>query len=240
MKKFWIYVLVVGFLCIFSASAFAQLEVTINPSKAQREVGGKVWVDIFISGVTEPLLSYGIKVNFNPSVLQVVAAEKNTDIWKFEDNGFTSTKPDVVIDNGAGEVMMIGGRLKPGVTGDNILLGHIVFEGTNLGVSSITVGLAKPDPYENFVDENEVLHDDEITFPTGLICIVEDACEGDINGDGYINNIDMLYLRRALPSSHGDSRYNAAADLNGDGYINNIDALILRRELPRVDCPNCP
>jgi hypothetical protein len=51
---------------------------------------------------------------------------------------------------------------------------------------------------------------------------------GDINGDGYINNVDLgiLWLL-ANYNRNVDAAAEPRCDLNGDGYINNVDLGIL-------------
>jgi hypothetical protein len=51
---------------------------------------------------------------------------------------------------------------------------------------------------------------------------------GDINGDGYINNVDLgiLWLT-ANYNRNVDAAAEPRCDLNGDGYINNVDLGIL-------------
>jgi len=107
---------------VFIPTVWSQ-EVSLNPSYAQRNCGGKVRVHIEMSGATN-LLSMGVKVTFDPNLLQVESAEKNTEVWKFEplEPNSEAYLPEVEIDNVNGVVKMIGGRLKPSVSG-NVLLG---------------------------------------------------------------------------------------------------------------------
>lgn len=51
---------------------------------------------------------------------------------------------------------------------------------------------------------------------------------GDVNGDGYVNSNDAIYLLRYTLSP---SRYpiNQNGDMNGDGYVNSNDAIYLLR-----------
>ena len=39
---------------------------------------------------------------------------------------------------------------------------------------------------------------------------------GDINGDGDVDVVDLLYLVEAFGSVAGEAGYNVAADFNGD------------------------
>lgn len=51
---------------------------------------------------------------------------------------------------------------------------------------------------------------------------------GDVNGDGYVNSNDAIYLLRYTLSPN---RYpiNQSGDMNGDGYVNSNDAIYLLR-----------
>ena len=51
-----------------------------------------------------------------------------------------------------------------------------------------------------------------------------DACDADVNNDGFVNSIDLALVKAAFGGS-GQSR----ADLNGDGRINALDLALVRR-----------
>ena len=251
MKKLGI-LMAMFFVLAMVVPAWAQPDVSLNPEYAQRNVNGKVRMHIEMTGAID-LLSMGVKVTFPADKLQVDTAEKNTDVWRFADLGTAPEAyyPEVEIDNaggtGTGTVKMIGGRLEPGVSGD-VLLGWIVFQcsTTNTGAADVTVELANPSPYDNFVrqgstPENPLVDDDDIAFNGAIICIVtSDACEGDFNGDGGVTMPDSLVFRGAYPSVFGDANYNPSCDFNADGGVTMPDSLVFRGDYPRTDCPNCP
>ncbi len=54
--------------------------------------------------------------------------------------------------------------------------------------------------------------------------------EGDFNGDGLVNAIDLLMLARAFNSRQPDPAYNLWVDANYDGVIDAIDLLALARD----------
>ncbi len=53
---------------------------------------------------------------------------------------------------------------------------------------------------------------------------------GDVNGDGYVNSNDSIYLLRYILTPN---RYpiNQSGDMNGDGYVNSNDAIYLLRHI---------
>ncbi len=50
---------------------------------------------------------------------------------------------------------------------------------------------------------------------------------GDVNGDGVINEADMDAVTAAFGLSQGDPGFNAAADLNGDGTVGLADLQLM-------------
>ncbi len=51
--------------------------------------------------------------------------------------------------------------------------------------------------------------------------------DGDINGDGHVDVIDLYFLANAFGSLTGDPNYNAAADFNSDGSVDVADLLMM-------------
>jgi len=115
--------------------------------------------------------------------------------------------------------------------------------------------------------DNTVLPDPNLPDPSG--CCIESGCccvppgpecvqwklqgkpgawccphqaEGDLNGDGYCNPIDVIYiLRPAYPSAYGDANYDCRADMNHDGYVNPMDVIyFLRPNYPSQFAEPCP
>ena len=87
---------------------------------------------VFIYGDIMPaILSFGVKLTYDPSALMVTSAEKNEAVWYM---GTPSAKePYLSPETGtAGEVVFIGGKLDTaaataGVSGTRVLLGKVVF-----------------------------------------------------------------------------------------------------------------
>lgn len=95
------------------------------------------------------------------------------------------------------------------------------------GTASVTVAYDDGDIF----DENENDVDFEIT--SGTIRIRSHVA-GDVNGDGNVNNKDILRLMKYLKGK--DVEVNEAAlDINGDGNVNNKDLLRLMKYLKGKD-----
>ena len=58
--------------------------------------------------------------------------------------------------------------------------------------------------------------------------VVPDYILGDVNGDGKLNNTDIILLGRAYMAGDGD-KYLSVADMNNDGRITNADIILLGR-----------
>jgi len=252
------FVIGLSLLLVFSNVASA-LEILLEPANAQREIDGKVRVHIYANNAVD-LISMGVKVSFDPSVLQVQSASKYDDVengWVMDADGDSATTddqyttPSVEIDNTNGSVTMIGGRLTgsstQGLSG-KVLLGWIVFEAIDNGVSLLNVDLGKyhPEhPSETFVNFAKL--DQSADQPTnvpddlGAICVIDSACYADQDGDGDVDMADSLKHRLAAPSIFPlSSNYNPAADIDADGDVDMADKLRFRLGSPRNDCPVCP
>ncbi len=78
------------------------------------------------------------------------------------------------------------------------------------------------------------------TFSTGDKVIIESGLDtktytviikGDTNGDGKIDLVDLLRVRKHLLGSKLENEYYQAADINGDGKIDLIDLLLVQKHL---------
>ena len=50
---------------------------------------------------------------------------------------------------------------------------------------------------------------------------------GDINGDGHVDVVDLLWLVDAFGSIAGDANYDVRCDFNGDDAVDVVDLLTL-------------
>ncbi len=259
MRTFKLDSIVVITACILflGVSVVHALTVSIEPNKAQREIGGKIRVHIYANDA-DSLISMGVKVTFDPTVLEVVEASKYEDLdngWLMDADGSASTTDDqhndpaVEIDNSTGTVIMIGGHLKGtstvGLSG-KVLLGWIVFQAKANGNSDIQVDLGKYHPehpaktFDNFVKRDGTV-DEPTNVPgnLGVICVMEGACKGDTNGNGTVGFDDYAKFNAAWNSSFGDPNYDPACDVDGDGSIFYSDFAAFNSDWGKV-CPACP
>jgi trimeric autotransporter adhesin len=59
----------------------------------------------------------------------------------------------------------------------------------------------------------------------------------DINGDGTVNVIDLLFLADSWGKSAGDTGYDYRCDLNGDNTVNTLDLLVLAGDWGKQNNP---
>ena len=245
------------FVFVGTASA---LEIVLEPASVSRKVGDKVRVGIYADGAQD-LISMGVKLSFNKTVLQVDSAEKYEEDadtgWVMDGDGNPATTDDQYrtppreIDNANGEVTMIGGNLNgESTTGLNgkVFLGWIIFDTIANGTSNLYVDLAKyhpENPTKTF--NNFVKLDGTIDEPTnagnnlGVICVADDVCHADITGDGAADMQDWLKFGENWGQTDCDeaSEY-CECDLNGDGACDMQDWLRFGEDWGRTDCPTCP
>ena len=50
---------------------------------------------------------------------------------------------------------------------------------------------------------------------------------GDVDGDGHVDVVDLLYLVDAFGSILGDANYDVRCDFNTDDSVDVVDLLIL-------------
>lgn len=254
------------YAAFFSLAGVANaLEIVLEPSSMQREIGDRVRVQIYADPAVD-LISMGVKVSFGPAILEVVEAHKYEDFdngWIMDADGVEAIPPDhyntpaVEIDNGdpdpetgrPGSVTMIGGRLMgttaAGLNG-KVLLGWIIFEAVGLGTGNLTVNVAHTEAtYDNFVSLNDTVGtpDEPTNVPRDLgavlsaICVVADACLSDLTGDGVVNGLDVGVLKQEfLNTNCNDPGVWCKGDLNGDGVVNGLDVGVMKQDFLRIDC----
>lgn len=241
---------------IVSSMGYA-VDISLVPNYAEREVGGKVRMLVYANSAVD-LISMGVKVEFDPSVLQVAGASKWQDFntgWVMDADGDDATTsdqyflPPVENDQENGSVMMFGGRLigtsTTGLTGQ-VILGWIDFDCIGSGNSSLVVDLAKENPNPGATFVNFARLDGTADEPTntgtivGQVCVRTDACEGNIDGDIVVGpgDVGLLRLDFARNDCLADGKA-CAADIDSDGVVGPGDVGLLRTDFARNDC-GCP
>jgi hypothetical protein len=94
-----------------------------------------------------------------------------------------------------------------------ISLTDVYFQGTEEEWNSIEIG-----------DDNAALLNATIHFLGSTA--QEETTTGDLNGDGEVNALDLLAIKRSLL---GIDETSNAGDINGDGAVNVVDLLTLKR-----------
>ena len=102
-----------------------------------------------------------------------------------------------------------------------------VKEGAAAGTTQVSVSYEEDDIY-NADEENQAFQ----TVPGEIV--IYTYIPGDINGDGSVNNKDVLRLQKYLKGQNVEV-VEAALDVNGDGKVNNKDATRLARWLKYHD-----
>lgn len=250
---------VIGFSMLFVFLNVADaLEIQLEPANAQREIGGKVRVHIYANSAVD-LISMGIKIAFDPAVLQVTDASKYEDDadtgWVMDADGSAATTGDqyrpteVDVDNTNGTVIMLGGNINgqstTGFSG-KVLLGWIVFKAIGNGNSYLNVDRAKYHPehptetFDNFVSRDGSV-DEATNVPGGLgiICVADGVCVGNINGNSSVDMADFGIVRSAMGQVFPAPGYIVTADLNANGSIDMADFGIVRAQMGTSSCPDC-
>jgi hypothetical protein len=161
------------------------------------------------------------------------------------------TTPAVEIDNAGGTVTMIGGRLMgastAGLSGEDgkVLLGWIVFEAVSEGASALHVDLGKYHPEPPLTFDNFVKVGGEVDEPTnvpadlGEICVVDSACQADLNQNSRVDMNDFGRLKASMGTQFPDPEYDVIADINANGRIDMNDFGALKAEMGTDNCPDC-
>ena len=108
-----------------------------------------------------------------------------------------------------------------------VTLSFRVKEDAAAGTTQVSVSYEEDDIY-NADEENQAFQ----TVPGEIV--IYTYIPGDINGDGSVNNKDVLRLQKYLKGQNVEV-VEAALDVNGDGKVNNKDATRLARWLKYHD-----
>jgi hypothetical protein len=59
--------------------------------------------------------------------------------------------------------------------------------------------------------------------------------DGDLNGDGFVNESDLRIILESLNTQHGGPGFNPIADINNDSFIDFVDYEAVLKEVPNAD-----
>jgi len=197
-----------------------------------------------------PVISYGVRLNFDPAELAFVSATKNSDfpppyagdptpytsnatVWELGTGDNRNNPAPALVGNA---VVFKGGIINeanPGSSGvtdmERVFLGTVRFgPGTGAGgvipaAPNLSLALAEDNgTYANFVQYVDGGNPPGVVLDVGVNFLqsVDIAQQGDANGDSAINSLDFGAIRNIY---FGGGAPKAYADCNGDGIIDSLD-----------------
>ena len=153
---------------------------------------------------------------------KTLVLEKSTGGWNFTKVGDVSYK----VNNNILEIKVPRNYL--GFTGDNVVFSFKWCDNNlNNGdiMSLYTDGDAAPGGRYTFHFEGSMSYSNPSTVtPTPKTVI-----KGDVNGDGKINSLDYVLIRKHIMGTKLKSEQQKYADFNGDGKITTTDYVLIRK-----------
>ena len=114
-----------------------------------------ITVNIYADLATNTLVSFGVRLLYNPNNLRVIAAAKDPAVWYLSDGRtlYPYTDPDT---STPGEVLILGAKFdglnpRQGVTGQHVRLGNVTFSRLSPALPQFTLALGRPTAFDNFV-----------------------------------------------------------------------------------------
>jgi lysophospholipase L1-like esterase len=187
-----------------------------HPNAAGYDILARVFYDVIrgidavspVPGVTVPATG---SANINPATgIQV-------DVWDF------GTGIDL-----ANTFLLVNGQATPAVPAGNALHAVFTYQPPAPLAGKVTLGLRSRDLA---VPPNAI--DRQIATFT----IRGSSLQGDLNGDGRVDGMDLVQLALHFGSVQGEAAYNAGADLNADGRVDGLDLAILAASFGQSKTP---
>lgn len=210
---------IISLIFLMSFSASADVSVYAEGAYTDSEIAVYIYADI-----TDPIVSYGVKLTYDPDEVGSPTAVKNDDTWYFGTAASPLATPNADPDvSTQGEVVIVGGKLDEsapteGVVGDRQLMAVVTFTRMDAAMPfepTIGLELGKGGDYANFVQVDGTLMDGGVVFGA-----TESHERGDVNADGIINVLDMGSVKNYMVN--GGNAY-PWMDCNSDGIINVLD-----------------
>lgn len=187
-----------------------------HPNAAGYDILARVFYDVIrgidavspVPGVTVPATG---SANINPATgIQV-------DVWDF----------GAGIDL-ANTFLLVNGQATPAVPVGSALHAVFTYQPPAPLAGKVTVGLRSRDLA---VPPNAI--DRQIATFT----IRGSSLQGDLNGDGRVDGMDLVQLALHFGSVQGEAAYSATADLNADGRVDGLDLAILAANFGQSKTP---
>ncbi len=233
-----------GFALFASVPSFgADVDIYGEGVVTEDELAVYLYADLSVDN----LLSYGVKLNYDPAELTVIDVSKDVDPIPYTSNGTkwylgndsasykNNPEPDF---STPGEVILIGGKLDPvdpekGVSsGARIFIGMITFQAADGEMPLnplLSLSYAKGDgtsPYKNFVRLDAQLPQvlDGISVLFGSVLVLP---QGDADGNGRLTPRDI----NALKANIGDANAPCYMDCDGNGTITPRDLSCVKTKI---------
>lgn len=200
-----------GAICALSAHPLTAAVTVYGEASSS---GPTLTVNVFADIVNAPLVSFGVRVLYDPMTLYVANASKNTETWYFSNatSRIHYMDPDIAT---PGEVLIIGGKLDArnpleGVAGKHVLLGTVTFGRLQANTPRFDLAIGHAVAYANFVTITGAVLDqakDGIVFQG----VTPDPNDTDL--DGLPDSWEIRYFGSIEKSSWSD-------DPDGDGSDN--------------------
>jgi hypothetical protein len=188
--------------------------VSIQPASATVGVGGSVTLALQATAPAAGLGSWTVDVQYDPTVLSIVAAGCSSTVGSLCNTAFASNK------------VRVAGNSVSGLTGSQALA-SLTF--TAVGATGSATAITPL--IVTFIDAAT----NTIPNPSATGGTVTVGLQGDVNLDGQVTSLDGLCVLRivaALPGTTGcpEAAANiAAADVNRDGQVTSLDGLCVLR-----------
>ena len=170
------------------------------------------------------LAKWQLDISFDPAALEAVDVTEG-DLLKM--NSGTTTFQGGTIDNAAGSITGISAERQgdQGVSGTGTLL-QVEFKAISSGETKVTLQNLQ---FNASAGWSVVVEPYEISLTVG-----EQVVAGDVNGDGQVNILDLVFVAQKLGQS---VPADSPADVNRDGVVNILDLVEVARHFGNTAAP---
>lgn len=173
-----------------------------------------------------------LKAGLNTFTLTVTAEAGNTETYTIKVNKLTTeNESELTADT---IVISAGGKLNnsylsgytPGITAATLKNSFKQISSIVNTTITTSAGKTKSDSEKiKTGDTVKVVNADSSRTYTLVV-------KGDNNGDGVINTVDLVYIRKVIVNSNAlNALYKEASDINRDGKINTVDLVYIRKHI---------